>query len=93
METALASYDMGVFILLFDVSVNTSHGKFQMVFYQGKSVPCIGSFISCISAVSSSGRPPRETNARKRLKFRLDHLTGKKESSKHCFKAAIATVW
>ena len=40
-ETPLASYDMGSFILLFDVSVNISHGKFQMVFYQGKSVSCI----------------------------------------------------
>ena len=62
METPLASYDVGGFIFLFDVSVNISRGKFQMVFYQGKSVPCIGSFISWISAVSSSGRPPRETD-------------------------------
>ena len=70
-ETPLASYDMGGFILLFDVSVDIFHGKFQMVFYQLEvkvfraSTPNIGSFISWISAVSSCRRPPRETDEEK----------------------------
>ena len=39
-ETPLASYDMAGFILSFDVSVDILHGKFPMVFYHGKGVPC-----------------------------------------------------
>ena len=62
METPLASYDMGGFILLFDVSVNVSHGKFQMVFYQGKRFPVYWVIYILDFSVSSSGRAPRETD-------------------------------
>ena len=70
---------------------------FPMVFYQGKSVPCNHSYHWVIGDPGFQPSPrvedPRERRKRKQLKFRLGHLTRKKESSKYCFKVAIATVW
>ena len=65
-ETPLASYDLGGFILPFDVSVDIFHGNLQWYFTTVKvslvTTPNIRSFISWISAVSACRRPLRETD-------------------------------